>query len=59
VEVHLRRDGDGTRVTLRRRDLPDAEAAAQHRAGWQHYLDRLVVAAGGGDPGPDPTAVPA
>ena len=57
VEIDLRRDGDGTRVVLRHRDLPSSEAAEQHRGGWQHYLDRLVVTAGGGDPGPDPTIV--
>jgi uncharacterized protein YndB with AHSA1/START domain len=57
VEIDLRRDGTGTLVTLRHRDLPTPDAADQHRAGWTHYLDRLVVAARGGDPGPDPTAV--
>jgi uncharacterized protein YndB with AHSA1/START domain len=57
VEVDLRRDGDGTRVTLRHRGLPDDGAVHQHRAGWAHYLDRLVLVAAGGDPGPDPTRV--
>jgi hypothetical protein len=28
-----------------------------HRGGWEHYLDRLVVAAADGDPGPDPWRV--
>ena len=30
------------------------EAAPGHNEGWTHYLARLVVAASGGDPGPDP-----
>ena len=25
-----------------------------HGQGWQLYLDRLEIAAAGGDPGPDP-----
>ena len=57
VEVELHSDGDGTRLTLRHRDLPSVEAAAQHRAGWDHYLDRLTMIAAGRDPGPDPSVV--
>jgi uncharacterized protein YndB with AHSA1/START domain len=56
VEVHLRGEDGGTRLTLRHRDLPGTEAVARHRAGWNHYLDRLATLAGGDDPGPDPTA---
>jgi uncharacterized protein YndB with AHSA1/START domain len=26
----------------------------RHAHGWDHYLERLVIAARGGDPGPDP-----
>jgi uncharacterized protein YndB with AHSA1/START domain len=59
VEIDLVADGDGTRLTLRHRHLPGVGAVEQHRAGWAHYLDRLAVAAAGGDPGPDPTALPA
>jgi hypothetical protein len=33
--------------------LADAEVCASHDQGWAHYLDRLAVAASGGDPGPD------
>ena len=33
--------------------LPDAEECASHEQGWTHYLERLAVAAAGGDPGPD------
>jgi uncharacterized protein YndB with AHSA1/START domain len=53
VEVSLTPDGDETVVRLAHRRLrPDA--VALHRAGWQHYLPRLALAASGGDPGPDP-----
>jgi uncharacterized protein YndB with AHSA1/START domain len=55
VEVTLTPDGDGTIVRVEHRDLPELEAE-QHALGWQHFLARLVRAAGGGDPGPDPWA---
>jgi uncharacterized protein YndB with AHSA1/START domain len=53
VEVVLRADGESTLVTLTHRDLPPGAEGA-HVEGWEHYLPRLAVAAGGGDPGPDP-----
>jgi uncharacterized protein YndB with AHSA1/START domain len=53
VEVELIPQGDGTLVRLTHRGLPPGEVPA-HQAGWSHYLDRLAVRAGGGDPGPDP-----
>jgi uncharacterized protein YndB with AHSA1/START domain len=53
VEVSLTPDGEGTIVRLAHRRLP-ANATAFHRGGWEHYLPRLVIAAGGADPGPDP-----
>jgi uncharacterized protein YndB with AHSA1/START domain len=53
VEVELIPQGDGTLVRLTHRDLPPGEVPA-HQAGWSHYLDRLAVRAGGGDPGPVP-----
>jgi uncharacterized protein YndB with AHSA1/START domain len=56
VEIVLEPAGEGTRLRFTHRDLPDAESAARHAEGWNHYLARLVVAAGGGDPGPDPWA---
>jgi uncharacterized protein YndB with AHSA1/START domain len=53
IEIELRPNGDGT--TLRfRHDLPNAEAAESHAHGWDHYLERLVIAARGDDPGEDP-----
>jgi uncharacterized protein YndB with AHSA1/START domain len=55
VEVTLEPDGDGTLVRLVHRDLPEP-AREPHGRGWAHYLERLTVAAPGGDAGPDPWA---
>ena len=54
VEYELVPEGAGTRVRFTHRDLPGEESAASHAHGWDHYFPRLAVAAGGGDPGPDP-----
>jgi uncharacterized protein YndB with AHSA1/START domain len=54
VEITLEPDGEGTIVRLRHTGLPDDELRQQHREGWVRYLDRLSVAASGGDPGPEP-----
>src|SRR5438132_1016665 len=56
VEVTLTPDGDGTHLRLVHRGLLTAAMREQHRDGWQLYLGRLSVAAGGGEPGPDPNA---
>jgi uncharacterized protein YndB with AHSA1/START domain len=53
VEVLLAADGDGTLLRLIHSDLPSEESATNHGRGWRHYLDRLAVAAAGGDPGKD------
>lgn len=53
VEVTLFPEGDGTIVRLVHRGLPQS-LLAPHAEGWDHHLDRLVVVAAGGDPGPDP-----
>jgi uncharacterized protein YndB with AHSA1/START domain len=55
VEVTLTPRDGGTTVTVVHAGLPDPEAR-QHHLGWAHFLARLVAAAGGGDPGPDPWA---
>jgi uncharacterized protein YndB with AHSA1/START domain len=53
IEIELIPSGAGT--TLRfKHDLPTAAAAASHAKGWDHYFERLVVAARGDDPGVDP-----
>jgi uncharacterized protein YndB with AHSA1/START domain len=53
VEVELAPEGDGTLLRLTHRGLPEEEVD-QHAHGWDHFLPRLVTAAPGGDPGPDP-----
>lgn len=57
VEIFLVPDGEGTLLRLRHVGLPEAEREA-HIKGWDHYLGRLAILAGGGDPGPDPWATP-
>jgi uncharacterized protein YndB with AHSA1/START domain len=54
IEIELEAQGEGTLLRFAHRDLPDVEAAGSHAHGWDHYLGRLAVAAGGGDPGADP-----
>ena len=55
VEVTLEPDGGGTLLRLVHRDLPEP-SRPQHDIGWEHFLDRLLLAAAGDDPGPDPWA---
>ncbi len=55
VVIVLEPDGDGTIVRLSHRNLRGRDREV-HGDGWQHYLGRLAIAAGGGDPGPDPLA---
>ena len=57
LEVRLIADGDGTRIELEHRDLPDEQIEA-HQIGWHHYLPRLYAAITGGDAGPDPGMPP-
>ncbi len=47
-----------TRVELEHSGLVPAEAA-KHAIGWPHFIERLGIAAAGGDPGPDPWKQPA
>ena len=54
VEIELVPEEGGTKLLFTHRDLPTRESADRHAHGWNHYLERLAVAAGGGDPGPDP-----
>ena len=53
VEAELTPEGNGTSLRFVHRDL-SAEQAASHRVGWDHYIERLQIAAAGGDPGEDP-----
>ena len=54
IEIELTPDGDGTRLRFTHGDLPSDASAESHGHGWDHYLERLEIAAGGGDPGEDP-----
>jgi uncharacterized protein YndB with AHSA1/START domain len=53
VEIDFIPDGEATILRLRHLGL-DAEGLASHKQGWEHYLERLVSAAAGRNPGPDP-----
>jgi uncharacterized protein YndB with AHSA1/START domain len=55
VEITLVAERGGTTVRLLHRGLPEAEAHG-HALGWPHFLERLTIAGGGADPGPDPWA---
>ncbi len=55
VEVTLSPEVGGTKVSLRHMGIPDEQQGVQ-ATGWDHMLARLVIAAQGGDPGPDPWA---
>jgi hypothetical protein len=54
IEIELIPNEGGTTLRFSHRGLPSEESAQSHAHGWDHYLDRLVVAAAGGDPGVDP-----
>jgi uncharacterized protein YndB with AHSA1/START domain len=53
LRVTFEARGSITRVELEHTGLVPAEAS-KHAIGWPHFIERLAVAAGGGDPGPDP-----
>jgi uncharacterized protein YndB with AHSA1/START domain len=53
IEIDLLPNNGNTLVRFTHTGLP-AEAVPGHSDGWTHYLGRLVIAASGGDPGPDP-----
>ena len=52
IEISLHPEGGKTRVRLVHRGLPEA-ATGEHAHGWQHYLGRLAISAGGGHAGVD------
>jgi uncharacterized protein YndB with AHSA1/START domain len=54
IEIELVPNGDGTTLRFSHRGLPSTEASQSHAHGWDHYLERLVTAAAGRDPGADP-----
>lgn len=52
VEIDLEATATGTRLTLSHHLVHEARREA-HNKGWDYHMARLVIAAGGGDPGPD------
>ena len=54
VEIVLEPQGGGTLLHFAHSGVPSTDSAESHAHGWDHYLARLVVAGGGGDPGHDP-----
>ncbi len=52
IEIDLLPQNGSTLVRFNHSGLPASEVPG-HSVGWTHYLARLVIAAGGGDPGPD------
>jgi len=54
IEIELVPNEGGTTLRFRHYGLPNEAAAESHAHGWDHYLERLVGAASGDDPGEDP-----
>ena len=54
IEIELVPSGEGTILRFRHHGLPHTKAAESHAHGWDHYLERLAIAARGDDPGEDP-----
>ena len=54
VEVTLEPAGEDTILRLRQTGLRTDPERNIHIQGWEQTLDRLVIVASGGDPGPDP-----
>ena len=54
VEITLVAEGDETLVRRRHSGLPTEQKKEQQAHGWEHYVPRLMIAAEGGNPGPDP-----
>lgn len=53
IEIDLiERDG-GTLLRMTHSGLPNEAQCVSHNTGWAHYLGRLTIAAGGGNPGID------
>ena len=53
VEIDLTPTNGSTIVRFKHSGMP-AKDVPSHTDGWNHYLDRLALAATGRDPGPDP-----
>ena len=57
VEITLTPEGNSTVLRLRHSGLAEA-LRSPHAEGWDHYLERLSIRAGGKDPGVDPWTAP-
>jgi uncharacterized protein YndB with AHSA1/START domain len=57
VDITLTSVDDGTLVRLVHTGLPTAESVEKHGVGWGMYLDRLAIAATGGDAGVEPATL--
>ena len=53
IEIDLVEQNGGTLLRMTHSGLPNAVQCANHNTGWAHYLERLTIAAGGGNPGID------
>lgn len=53
VAIDLQPRNSGTLLTLTHSGLPES-AVGPHIHGWEHYFERLGIAASGGDAGVDP-----
>jgi len=53
VEITLHPDGPGTLLRFVHSGFTSDTSRESHGKGWTKYLNRLAIAAAGGDPGPD------
>jgi hypothetical protein len=53
IEIDLIERNGGTLLRMTHSGLPNEAQCASHNRGWAHYLDRLTIAASGGNPGAD------
>jgi len=58
VEIDLLDRDGGTLLRMTHSGLPNAVQCANHDRGWAHYMDRLAIAAAGGDPSVDQGPAP-
>src|SRR5262249_61897413 len=53
IKIDLIERKGGTLLRMTHGGLPNEAQCASHNRGWAHYLGRLTIAAGGGNPGID------
>jgi uncharacterized protein YndB with AHSA1/START domain len=52
--IELLPEQEGTKLIFIHADLPSEEEKVSHEKGWQHFLQLLLLAAEGKEPGVDP-----